>query len=228
MNRPTRWFPRVLLAALAAVAIAVAACGGDDDSDDSATAVPDDIPAVDPGAEPDDADGDAEDTDDAGTNPDDESTTSTDDGSHSGDESDHTSVPSVPHDEGIDDPPVAVTDLTTIGTSQGPPQGRFEAVIETPGELCVALRTDLDDITGVHIHIGAAGETGDVFVDVTSVLQPGDREWSQGCTSVGDDIESGLADSTDALYVDVHTPDRPDGALRGQLSAATLFDLELR
>lgn len=208
----------------------VAACGGDSDdtADGTTTSIADDAPAVEPSdtSDADESDADGSDDDDPATGGPADTTADDGEGDHTGDPT----VPSVPHDEGIDDHPVAVADLT--GEIAGGPAdvaGRFEAVIETAGELCVALRTDATELSAVHVHVGAPGETGDVLVTLTDVLAPsaGD-DWLAGCTSVADDVESALVNSTDALYVDVHTPEHPDGALRGQLAAATLFDLELR
>lgn len=215
MSRGFRSIRRAPWATFLVVALMAAACGGDDSSgpDDAAettTSVDDDIPAV--------ASSEAPHTDP----PDD----TVEDGI------DETSMPSVPHDEGIDDPPVAVADLSAeqvTGGTDGDARARFEAVMETEGELCVALETELSEITGVHIHIGAQGETGEALLDLTNVLVPSsDFEWLAGCMPIAEAAESALVNSTDALYVDVHTPQSPDGALRGQLHAATLFDLELR
>ena len=67
--------------------------------------------------------------------------------------------------------------------------------------------------TGVHIHQGAAGNAGPVVVDFAQLRQ--------GCI---DNVAPALIQTISAnpagYYVNVHTVEFPNGAVRGQLSAA--------
>ena len=65
--------------------------------------------------------------------------------------------------------------------------------------------------THAHLHIGAVGEEGDVFLDIPAA--PGG-----GCRGASDaDLEAIIANPA-SYYIDVHTTEYPDGAIRGQLT----------
>ena len=70
-----------------------------------------------------------------------------------------------------------------------------------------------------HIHLGEAGATGDPVIDLGAPDAGGFRS-----TCVDDaDVASGItADPTD-YYVNIHTPDLPQGAARGQIAATDSF-----
>lgn len=81
---------------------------------------------------------------------------------------------------------------------------------------------DTARVTAVHLHRGRAGEEGPVLCSFPNgyagprdvITQSGPQLWS-GTT----DYETLFRDIRDgAAYVDVHTLDRPEGALRGQLT----------
>src|SRR3546814_3882549 len=69
------------------------------------------------------------------------------------------------------------------------------------------------DVVGAHLHDGAAGTAGPVVVDIGGPTAVGDDEdrWDDACTEVGDDVIARLAEAPDAVYVNVHTGDHPDG-----------------
>ena len=72
-----------------------------------------------------------------------------------------------------------------------------------------------------HIHQGEAGASGDPVIDLGAPDAGGFRS-----TCVDDaDVASGLtADPTD-YYVNIHTPDLPQGAARGQIAATNAFQV---
>jgi hypothetical protein len=72
-------------------------------------------------------------------------------------------------------------------------------------------------VTGAHIHVGAAGTNGGVVVP----LRPTNTgPWpTSGCReNVNPMIIQAIIDFPQNYYVNVHTSDYPDGAIRGQLS----------
>lgn len=70
--------------------------------------------------------------------------------------------------------------------------------------------------TAAHIHAGAAGASGDIVVTLTA---PDETGVSAGCVT---DLERSLIKAMRKhpadFYVNVHTSDFTDGAVRGQLS----------
>lgn len=136
-------------------------------------------------------------------------------------------------DEGLGDA-LLVSDLDGTAEVPGPghPEatGRFEAELHE-GVLCVDMVVSglAAPVTGAHLHDGPAGETGPVIVDIGSPTSPdGDPvRWDDACTEVADDVIERLAGTPERVYVNVHTSPHPDGAVRGQLAAASVFDRTL-
>jgi glucose/arabinose dehydrogenase len=104
----------------------------------------------------------------------------------------------------------------------GDPDGSGAAVVtihEADGEICYAI--NVANITlpaaAAHIHVGAADVAGGVVVPLAP---PDELGASAACVSAVDPalIQAILADPS-GYYVNVHTSDFPDGAVRGQLSA---------
>ena len=69
---------------------------------------------------------------------------------------------------------------------------------------------------GAHIHRGAAGEAGPIVV---ALQPPGASGRIDGCTTGERAILSEIQANPAAFYVNVHTSDLPQGAIRGQLGA---------
>lgn len=65
-----------------------------------------------------------------------------------------------------------------------------------------------------HIHTGAVGVAGDPIV---SLLPPDESGASSGCSGVDPALAADLLANPANYYVNVHTSDFPDGAIRGQL-----------
>jgi CHRD domain len=102
----------------------------------------------------------------------------------------------------------------------GDPDGSGQATIRlTAGEgrLCFQLNAVniMLPATAAHIHIGAAGTAGGIVVPLT----PPDAGGSAaGCVSVARSLVAGILANPGGYYVNIHTSDFPDGAIRGQLS----------
>jgi hypothetical protein len=124
-------------------------------------------------------------------------------------------------------------DLTGRGTSnfttKGPviqPGGRHGdkngsgtaqvALITSEDRLCYSLEaSDIEPATEAHIHEGTASERGPAVVTLDP--PPKDRT-SSGCTDVNPALLRNLLEKPQRYYVDVHSKDFPQGAIRGQLS----------
>ena len=85
------------------------------------------------------------------------------------------------------------------------------------GEVCYEL--SVEDIMlpaiGAHIHVGDAGENGMVVVPLTS---PDASGVSSGCADVSRELALEIIRNPENYYVNVHTRDFENGAIRGQLS----------
>ncbi len=106
----------------------------------------------------------------------------------------------------------------------GDPDGRGRAFVRLAGDqACFLLQwSGISAPTAAHIHTGRAGVAGPVAV---LFFQPGANAASlpdtldavAGCVDVDRDLARKIAASPREYYVNVHTADFPDGAIRGQL-----------
>ena len=67
-----------------------------------------------------------------------------------------------------------------------------------------------------HIHRGAVGESGDVVITL-ALDGGGDPAAEPVCETLNASDLVGLLDDPAGHYVNVHSTDHPDGAVRGQL-----------
>ncbi|HXG20564.1 MAG TPA: CHRD domain-containing protein [Methylomirabilota bacterium] len=82
---------------------------------------------------------------------------------------------------------------------------------------CTVTTTDLSDATAAHIHLAPAGQNGDIIIPLT----PGpSASWT--CPSTVLTAAQLDALQTARLYMNIHTPDHPNGEVRGQIVAAPL------
>jgi hypothetical protein len=113
---------------------------------------------------------------------------------------------------------------TLTGTAEVPGPGDEDGsgtakITVNPGQEEVCWELFVEDITlpatGAHIHEGAVGEAGDVVVHLTP---PDASGVSSGCITVERELALDILKNPENYYVNVHTTDFPDGAVRGQLS----------
>lgn len=85
------------------------------------------------------------------------------------------------------------------------------------GEVCYELSVEnIGDVAASHIHEGAEGEEGGVVVPLDA---DGFTDSSSDCLDASDaDLAAIVANPAD-FYVNIHTADFPNGAIRGQLAA---------
>jgi CHRD domain len=97
--------------------------------------------------------------------------------------------------------------------------GSFTAIIKG-GELCYGLAVkDIENPTAAHIHRGGPNTAGDIVVPLGSLPTSGDPGSSAGCTDVSRRLVRQIRRNPRRFYVNVHTADFPEGAVRGQLFA---------
>ena len=105
----------------------------------------------------------------------------------------------------------------------GDPNGKGSASVEVypDGRICYTIKAQAigRDLAGAHIHEAPAGEAGPVVVDlmVGTASRHGNRLSNCVMTTSAQAAEI-VANPTD-YYVNVHPPDYPGGAIRGQLGA---------
>jgi hypothetical protein len=100
----------------------------------------------------------------------------------------------------------------------GPPGGKgtAEVVVDHGGQLCYTLtHSGIGKPTAAHIHRGVKGQAGPVAVDF-DYSKNGDK----GCVPVDPAKLHELSAKPGDHYVNVHTPEHPNGAIRGQLKPA--------
>ena len=100
----------------------------------------------------------------------------------------------------------------------GDPDGSGIARVETNDTLntvCADLEVrDIGIVTAAHIHRGAAGVNGPPVVNLDVPDADGDED---DCDHIGDELVDDIARNPAGFYVNVHTGDFPEGAIRGQL-----------
>ncbi len=107
----------------------------------------------------------------------------------------------------------------TNEVENGDPDGTGRAEVTTnrkKEKVCSTITyEDIADPVAAHIHEGRKGENGDIVV----TLQPGSFE--SGAERCEKDVAKSLIKDIEAnprhYYVNVHTGEHPNGAIRGQL-----------
>ena len=99
----------------------------------------------------------------------------------------------------------------------GDPDGAGLARVEmndTTNTICTDLEVRMiSPATAAHIHRGATGVNGP---PVVTLDVPDDND-SDDCDEVADALVDEIRANPSGFYVNVHTADFPDGAIRGQL-----------
>lgn len=110
-------------------------------------------------------------------------------------------------------------DPITGDPGAGDPDGSGLAILTVnPGQEEVCYELSVEGITlpaiGAHIHVGEAGENGPVVVPLTP---PDASGVSKGCAQVSRELALAIIRNPEDYYVNVHTTNYPNGAIRGQL-----------
>ena len=106
----------------------------------------------------------------------------------------------------------------------GDPDGAGTATITLrQSRVCFDMTWDnIGGATQAHIHKGAPGVAGPIVVtlfDVADPLPPG-QNGQEGCVDAEAAVIDAIRQNPAGYYVNVHTPELPKGAIRGQLQAA--------
>jgi hypothetical protein len=85
---------------------------------------------------------------------------------------------------------------------------------DATNQVCTRLEVrNIGDVTAAHIHRGAAGVNGPPVIPLDA---PDDND-SNDCDTVEDSLLDELRRSPANFYVNVHTSQFPNGAIRGQI-----------
>ena len=88
-------------------------------------------------------------------------------------------------------------------------------VNDASNRICTDLEVrNIGTVTAAHIHRGAPGVNGPPVV----TLDPPDDNDSDDCDTADDALVDEIRRNPAAFYVNVHTTDYPNGAVRGQVS----------
>jgi LPXTG-motif cell wall-anchored protein len=102
------------------------------------------------------------------------------------------------------------------------PDGSGTALVKVRGnQVCYDVRWSGTDAVASHIHKGRAGQNGDVVVPFFAAESPLEGTRKTGCATVDTAVAAAIAKNPSWYYVNVHSPDFPKGAVRGQLAMAS-------
>jgi hypothetical protein len=107
----------------------------------------------------------------------------------------------------------------------GDPDGTGTARITLQqAQVCFNLTWDnIGGATQAHIHQGGPGVAGDIVVPLFEVPDPlpAGQNSQEGCVDAEAAVIEAIRQNPAGYYVNVHTPELPKGAIRGQLQAAS-------
>ena len=98
-------------------------------------------------------------------------------------------------------------------------KGWVTLTIEPDGTICYEGKVQAigREITGAHIHVGAAGVPGDVVVNLDPFGADITGNKAAHCVTTAPATAAAIIANPSGYYVNVHTTDFPGGAIRGQL-----------
>jgi len=104
----------------------------------------------------------------------------------------------------------------------GDPDGSGTAAVKMRGtEVCYDIKWTGIDATMSHIHKAPAGTNGDVLVPFFAAESPLDASSKSGCVEAKASVVKAITANPSNYYVNVHSPEFPKGAIRGQLALAS-------
>jgi hypothetical protein len=88
-------------------------------------------------------------------------------------------------------------------------------------EICYRLNATMGEMpTAAHIHTGAAGTSGPVLVNLMPMFNKGESGFTaENCLPPSSAVPQ-IAENPAGFYVNIHSAEHPDGAMRGQLAKA--------
>lgn len=92
----------------------------------------------------------------------------------------------------------------------------------TGGELCYKLNATMGETpTAAHIHQGAPDASGGVVVNLNPTFTKGESAFvAESCITPDAAALTPIGENPAGYYVNVHTAEHPNGAMRGQLAKA--------
>ena len=104
------------------------------------------------------------------------------------------------------------------GTGDRNGRGSFSATLDGR-QLCYGIQVkNINDPVAAHIHRGGKTVAGPVVQELEAPAA-GDPGASSACVRLSRSLARSLRSNPGRFYVNVHTPDLPNGAVRGQLFA---------
>jgi hypothetical protein len=98
--------------------------------------------------------------------------------------------------------------------------GAAALIFANPGQLCYSMLVHgIDRPTAAHIHRGFAGQNGGIVVTLLPPVLPsnGNPGTRAACVPVAASLLNTIRFTPSGFYINVHTGQFPNGALRGQL-----------
>lgn len=90
-------------------------------------------------------------------------------------------------------------------------------VDDSANAVCYSISVvRIGQATMAHIHTGAAGVSGPPAVPLST---PGANGMVRGCARVSHNVAAAILANPSGYYINIHTADFPEGALRGQLAS---------
>lgn len=127
----------------------------------------------------------------------------------------------------VDMRPATVVDATGA-TGAGDPDARLNAAFQVDieaGTFCPSFGglVGLSTPTAVHVHAGVAGTNGPIVAEFDVPVAEGGFG---DCVDVSPDVIEAIVADPLAFYMDLHTDEFPDGAVRGQMRLTGICTLD--
>ena len=107
----------------------------------------------------------------------------------------------------------------------GDPNGSGTAAVKVRGtEICFDLKWTGFEAIMSHIHWAPAGKNGDVVVPFFTSESPLAENSKSGCVTAKASVVKAIMANPSKYYVNIHSPEFPKGAARGQLVAGANSD----